>query len=77
IGEDRLCLNFPGRSPSDLYVWIVKHWDFLKKKNGLYYSVADAARDFSGKYGNSRGRFIRFIAAALARIFNNHRAGKK
>jgi len=71
INEDKLCLNFPGRSPSDLYVWIVKHWDFLKKKNGLHYSIAEAARDFSARYGNSRGRFIRFIAAALSKIFSN------
>jgi hypothetical protein len=34
IREDRLYLNFPGRTPGDLYVWIVKHWDFLKKKYG-------------------------------------------
>ena len=77
INGDRLCLNFPGRSPGDLYVWIVKYWDFLKKKNGLHYSIADAARDFSSKYGNSRGRFIRFIAAAAAKIFNSRSQGKK
>ncbi|MDR2746883.1 MAG: transcriptional regulator, partial [Treponema sp.] len=32
IKEQWLALNFPGRSTADLYVWIVKHWDFLKKK---------------------------------------------
>ena len=74
IDEDMLCLNFPGRTPSDLYVWIVKHWDFLKKKNGVHYSVAEASRDFSAKYGRSRGKFIRFIAAALAKVFVNRHA---
>jgi len=73
IDEDMLCLNFPGRSPSDLYVWIVKHWDHLKKSNGLYYSVAEASRDFSVKYGDSRGKLFRFIPALLAKLFKNHR----
>ena len=79
IDEDMICLNFPGRSPSDLYVWIVKHWDFLKKDNGVHYSIVEAARDFSVKYGNNkmkifqgkffRGRFFRFITAMIAKVF--------
>jgi hypothetical protein len=54
IEEENLCARFPGRTPSDLYVWIVKHWDFLKKKYGIHYSMSDAARDFAQKYGKSR-----------------------
>ncbi|MDR1566489.1 MAG: transcriptional regulator [Treponema sp.] len=69
INDYRICLNFPGRSPSDLYIWIVKHWDFLKKKNGIHYSIQDAARDFSQKYGSSRGKFFRFISFYLGRLF--------
>ena len=68
IDEDMLCLHFPGTSPSDLYVWIVKHWDYLKKENGIHYSVAEAARDFSAKYGNGKGKFFRFFAAILAKV---------
>jgi hypothetical protein len=67
IREQWLTLDFPGRSPSDLYVWIVKHWDFLKKKYGAY-SLSEAARDFSVKYGQSRGRFFRFLAILAERI---------
>lgn len=59
IEEDRLYARFPGRTASDLYVWIVKHWDFLKKKYGVYFSVTDAARDFSVKYGKDRGTTFR------------------
>ena len=77
INEDMLCLNFPGRSPGDLYVWIVEHWDFLKKENGVYYSVADAIRDFSAKYGNSKGRGFRLIAALLAKVFKSRRSGPR
>jgi hypothetical protein len=69
INDDMLCLNFPGRSPGDLYVWIVSHWDFLKKKNGLAFSLSAAARDFSVRYGNKKGKFFRFIAFCLEKIF--------
>jgi len=68
IRKQWLLVNFPGRTESDLYVWIVKHWDFLKKKYGVY-PLADAADDFSRKYGQSRGRFFRFFAMVANRIF--------
>ncbi|GHV04150.1 hypothetical protein FACS189485_08930 [Spirochaetia bacterium] len=67
IQDEWLTLNFPGRSPSDLYVWIVKHWDFLKRKYGVY-SLSDAAKDFSVKYGQKQGPFFRFLAMLAGRI---------
>jgi hypothetical protein len=69
IKEERRSLNFPGRTPSDLYVWIVKHWDSLKKKYGLHYSVSDAARDFSQKYGKTPRGFFHFLAAMFYQFF--------
>jgi hypothetical protein len=63
IKDEKLYLNFPGRNPCDLYVWIVKHWDFLKKKYGVHYSISAAARDFSVKYGKRRGWFFQFLAS--------------
>jgi hypothetical protein len=69
IKEKWLLVNFPGRTEADLYVWIIKHWDFLKKKYGTY-SLARAAGDFSIKYGQSRGRFLRFLAVLADRVFN-------
>jgi len=68
IREQWLLANFPGRTESDLYVWIIKHWDFLKKKYGGS-TLADAAGDFSKKYGQSKGRFFRFLALLLDRVF--------
>ena len=72
IQEQWLLGNFPGRTRGDLYVWIIKHWDFLKKKYGGY-SLADAANDFSRKYGQSKGKFFRFLALLLDRIFGRKR----
>jgi hypothetical protein len=68
IRDEWITLNFPGNSQSDLYVWIVKHWDFLKKKNDVRFSIPDAARDFSRRYGNHKGWFFRFITAKLKHL---------
>jgi hypothetical protein len=69
IRDEWITLNFPGSSPSDLYVWIVKHWDFLKKKYGIHYSLSAAAEDFSIRYGKHQGRFFRFLAALAERLW--------
>ena len=72
IREQWLLVNFAGRTEADLYVWIIKHWDFLKKKYGTY-SLAKAAGDFSNKYGQNEGRFFRFLALLAGRIFREGR----
>jgi hypothetical protein len=71
IEEDRVYARFPDRTASDLYVWIVKHWDFLKRKFGVHFSMTDAARDFSTKYGEQKplGRLVNFITSRIHRIF--------
>ena len=77
IEENKIGLNFPGRSSSDLYVWIVQHWDFLKKENGINFALADAARDFSERYGNSKGRFFRLLAAIITKLFHRRRRPRR
>ena len=78
IREQWLLANFPGRTEADLYVWIIKHWDFLKKKYGAY-SLSKAAGDFSRKYGQSQGKSFRFLALLADRIFclTGRRAGRQ
>ncbi len=72
IREQWLLANFPGRTEADLYVWIIKHWDFLKKKYGTY-SLNKAAGDFSRKYGQSHGKFLRVLGLLVDRIFHHKR----
>lgn len=43
--------RFPRRTVDDLYVWIVKHWHFLKEQCGEEYPAEEAARDFASRYG--------------------------
>ncbi|MGC9312143.1 MAG: transcriptional regulator [Sediminispirochaetaceae bacterium] len=51
IEQENIMYRFPGRTMSDLYMWIIKHWDGLKRKYGNSFSLQVAARDYSEKYG--------------------------
>lgn len=53
IAQEGLMARFPGRTRADLYTWIVKHWDGLKRKYGEKVSMADAVKDFSDRFGRS------------------------
>jgi hypothetical protein len=69
IEEEGLLSRFPDRTASDLYMFIVQHWDELKHKYGLGYSLGEAARDYGKRYGSSPLARIRArIAAGIERI---------
>ncbi len=70
IKEEWIKLDFPNLTAGDLYVWIVKHWDFLKKKYGVHYSLTRAAKDFTLKYGDGNGKFMRFLSGIIDTLFN-------
>ncbi|MDR1307920.1 MAG: transcriptional regulator [Treponema sp.] len=69
ITGEKLCSLFSQRTPGDLYVWIVRHWDELKKKYGLHYTLSDAIHDFSNRYGNGRVSFLALIKSFITGIF--------
>jgi hypothetical protein len=66
IEEEGLISRFPGRTVSDLYMFIVQHWDELKRKYGLGYTLEEAARDYSLRFGSAP--FARLRARASARF---------
>ena len=53
IREEKLLSRFPNRTPADLYVWVVRHWDELKSQCGEEVSVKDAATDYADRYPGS------------------------
>jgi len=65
IRAERIDSRFPGRTTADLYVYIVKHWDHLKRKYGLPVTAETAASDFSSRYGQSFRDRIRGVFSAL------------
>lgn len=55
-----LLSRFPGRTVTDLYLWIVRHWDQLKQQYGPDFPVDAAVQDYGKRFG--RGRVRRFLA---------------
>lgn len=53
ISSDGVMARFPGRTKADLYLWIVKHWDELKRQYGDKISLKDATRDYADRQGQS------------------------
>ncbi len=69
IRTERLGSRFPGRTASDLYLYIVKHWDELKKRYGVHYPASEAARDFASRYGTGFWKQVRnFFSGALKKL---------
>ncbi len=59
IKKRKILRRFRGRTAADLYVWIIKYWDDLKKRFGETVTIDDAASEFSEKFG--KGFFRRII----------------
>lgn len=66
IEEADLVRRFPGRTVSDLYVYVVRHWDELKRKYGLHYPLAEAAKDYGRLFGPSEPRFLDRLRSLLS-----------
>ncbi len=66
ITQRRIMGRFSGRTTTDLYLWIVKHWDELKSRYGQDFSVHDAVADYTSRYG--KGFFVR-MWERLRRLF--------
>jgi len=70
IEGQRFLKAFPGRTASDLYVWIVRRWDELKKKFGQSFPLEQAAREYTELYGQPGGRVAAGISRFLTRVFS-------
>jgi hypothetical protein len=70
IREENILPRFLGRTESDLYVWVVRHWDELKKKFGQHYPMREAARDYSQRHGKSLfAAIFDVVKLVIKRIF--------
>ena len=56
IADEKILKYFPGRTEADLYVWIVRHWDDLKKKYGESFTLKEAAVNFRSLYGKEKDK---------------------
>lgn len=66
IRERRMLAAFPGRTEADLYVWISRRWDELKRRYDPNYPIIAAAEDFRRRFGKTLLRRLWGRAVLLA-----------
>jgi hypothetical protein len=62
---------FPGRTPGDLYIWVMDHWHFLKEKYGDV-ALEDALTSFASKFGK---RFFQRLWGRIREWILSHVSG--
>jgi hypothetical protein len=67
IDEQNLLARFPGRTRADLYMWLIKHWDELKRKYGNNFPLENAVLDYAAKYGKTLGMRMREFIVRLGK----------
>ncbi len=65
IENQKILKSFKGRTLSDLYIFLIKEWDELKKRFGNDFPLEEAAEDFSIRYGKLS--FLRRIKNLIAK----------
>ena len=65
ISEQNLMSRFPGRTTSDLYMWIINHWHFMKGEHGDGYPLESAIFEFTERFGK---RWWARFTTALSRL---------
>jgi hypothetical protein len=68
IETQQLLRAFPGRTAADLYVWIVRHWDEVKRKCGQSFPLQQAAEDYTERYGKQKKRWLPALFRRLKRL---------
>ncbi len=70
IREEHLLFQFPGSTEGDMYLWLVRVWDEMKRKQKREdIPVLEAARDVKEKTRGST--FIRYIKYFLSKLNKN------
>jgi nucleotide-binding universal stress UspA family protein len=64
--------EFPGRTETDLYLWIIEHRHFLAQRLGLEIDLTEAARDFATRYSPRWQRVMERAQQSLADAVTPH-----
>ena len=67
IREDKLMLLFPGNAEGDLYMWLVRRWDEMKKQKKDA-SIAEASRQIRKESSSSSSLVHRWISAIKSKL---------
>ncbi len=67
IGKEHLLSEFPGQTEADLYMWLVRRWDEMKRINALA-TENDAAKAIKAEQKTSRiSRWAKYLRSKLNR----------
>lgn len=65
IRQRGILQDFPGRTETDLYVWVNQHRSDLEEELGWQVDTAAAVTDFSARFGESRRRIVTRLSTRL------------
>jgi len=60
--------EFPGRTETDLYLWIIEHRHFLAQRLGLEIDMQEAARDFAAQYSPRWQRVVQRAQRSIIQV---------
>jgi len=72
INKSKIMKKFKKRTTSDLYVWLIKYWDDLKRRFGNDYPLDLVVEDFTKHYG--QGSFSRIKNSITRLLFKSKRS---
>lgn len=67
IREQGILKDFPGRTETDLYLWIIEHLYYLREEYQQEISLQDAAKGFAEKFSQKPARRLWQLFARFAR----------
>lgn len=70
VRQEGLLRSFPGHTYGDLYLWIVRHWDYLKHGLEKEVTIERATDDFRSRFG--AGWFKRWKSWLRERFTRNY-----
>ncbi len=73
IRKHKILNNFPGRTETDLYLWIIEHRWYLGEEKHRSISLETAALNFSRKFSRRPFRHVRQVFSWLLRKINKKR----
>jgi len=73
IRKHKILKNFPGRTETDLYLWIIEHRWYLGEEKHRSISLETAALNFSRKFSRRPFRHVRQVFSWLLRKINKKR----
>ena len=66
IAEEGLERAFPGVAKGELYLWVSRHWHYMKKNGQAETTANEAVLDFGAKFGHGTLTRFGFLLKKLA-----------